>query len=152
MTRLCFGTFAQVLRLCKLENVIDRKLVGTMTQTVDPTCQYIHKNNASAVSRLFSCTGNLSNGNISDSGSGAVKKIGESISNVINASQKADKDEVVQRFREDVIPLLDEDKKELIVLALLDIIERDRVLDGDKKLSFEKYIGTTKKALLSRGH
>lgn len=151
MTRLCFGTFAQVLRLCKLENVIDRKLVGTMTRTVDPTCQYIHKNNASAVSRLFSCTGNLSNGNISDSGSGAVKNNGESLSNVINASQKADKDEVVQRFREDVIPLLDEDKKKLIVLALLDIIERDSVLDGDKKLSFEKYIGETKNALLSQG-
>ena len=56
----------------------------------------------------------------------------------------------MQRFREDVIPLLDEDKKELIVLALLDIIKRDSVLDGDKKLSFEKYIGTTKKALLSQ--
>lgn len=152
MTRLCFGTFAQVLRLCKIESVFGYVLLGTMTRTVDPTCQYIHQNNASAVSRLFSCTGNLSNGNISDSGSGAVKNNGESLSNVINASQKADKDKVVQRFREDVIPLLDEDKKELIVLALLDIIERDRVLDGDKKLSFEKYIGTTKKALLSQGY
>jgi len=151
MTRLCFGAFAQVLRLCKLEGVIDRDIVGTMTRTVDPTCQYIHQNNASAVSRLFSCTGNLSNGNISGSGSAAVKKPGQSISNVINASQRADKNEVVQRFREDVIPLLDEDKKELIVLALLDIVEKDSVLDGDKKLSFEKYIGQTKNALLSQG-
>lgn len=151
MTRLCFGTFAQVLRLCKIESVFGYVLLGTMTRTVDPTCQYIHQNNASAVSRLFSCTGNLSNGNISDSGSAAIKNNGESISNVINASQRADKNKVVQRFREDVIPLLDEDKKELVVLALLDIIERDSVLDGDKKLSFEKYIGQTKNALLSQG-
>lgn len=149
MTRLCFGIFAQVLRLCKLENVTDRKLVGTMTRTVDPTCQYIHKDNASAVSRLFSCKGNLSNGNISESGSAAVKKPGESISDVISASQKADRSEVVQKFRENVIPLLDEDKKELVVLALLDIIEKDNVLDGDKKRSFVKYIGQTKNALLS---
>ena len=151
MTRLCFGTFAQVLRLCRLEGVIDREIVGIMTRTVDPTCQYIHKDNASAVSRLFSCTGNLSNGNISGTGSAAVKKPGESISNVIAVSQRANKDDVVQRFRENVIPLLDEDKKELIVLALLDIIERDSVLDDDKKLSFEKYIGQTKNALLSQG-
>ncbi len=151
MTKLCFGTFSQVLRLCKLENVTDRILVGTMTRTVDPTCQYIHKDNASAVSRLFSCTGNLSNGNITDSGSAAVKKPGESISNVVNASQKANKEDVVQEFRKNVIPLLDEDKKELIVLALLDIIEKDDVLDDDKKLSFEKYIGQTKNALLSQG-
>ena len=151
MTRLCFGTFAQVLRLCKIESVFGYVLLGTMTRTVDPTCQYINQNNASAVSRLFSCTGNLSNGNISDSGSAAIKNNGESLSNVINASQRANKNEVVQRFREDVIPLLDEDKKELIVLALLDIIERDSVLDGDKKLSFEKYIGQTKNALLSQG-
>lgn len=151
MKRLCFGTFAQVLRLCKLENVIDRKLIGMMTRTVDPNCQYIHKDNASAVSRLFSCKGNLSNGNITDSGSSAIKKPGKSISNVVNASQNAKKEEVVQAFNKEVIPLLDEDKKELIVLALLDIIENDDVLDGEKKLNFEKHIGTTKKALLSQG-
>ena len=151
MTRLCFGTFAQVLRLCKLENVTDRKLVGTLTRTVDPTCQYIHKDNASAVTRLFNCEGNLSPGRLVGDGSGAIKKPGEPISDVINASQKADKDEVVQKFLENVIPLLDEDKKELIVLTLLDIIERDDVLDDDKKLSFEKYIGQTKNALLSQG-
>jgi hypothetical protein len=151
MARLCFGTFAQVLRLCRLEGVIDREIVGIMTRTADPTCQYIHHNNASAVSRLLSCTGNLSNGNISDSGSATVKKPGESISNVITASQRANRDDVVKKFRENVVPLLDEDKKELLVLALLDIIENDSVLDDDKKLSFEKYIGQTKNALLSQG-
>lgn len=151
MTRLCFGTFAQVLRLCKLEEgVNDRDIVGKMTRTVDPTCQYIHKDNATAVSRLFSCTGNLSKGNIKDSGSAAVKKPGKSLSDVINASQRANKEEVVEKFRKNVIPLLDEDKKERVVLALLDIIEKDEILDGDKKLSFEKYIGQTKNALLSQ--
>jgi hypothetical protein len=118
---------------------------------VDPNCQYINKDNASAVSRLFSCNGNLSNGNITESGSAAVKKPGESISNVINESQKANKEDVVKEFRKKVIPLVDEDKKELVVLALLDIIEKDDVLDNDKKLSFEKYIGQSKKALLSQG-
>lgn len=151
MKRLCFGTFAQILRLCKLENVTGRTLIGTMTRTVNPNCQYVHKDNASAVSRLFSCTGNLSNGNITENGRSAIKKPGESIINVVNASQNADKENVVQEFRKNVIPLLDEDKKELIVLALLDIIENDDVLEGEKKLNFGKYMGATKKALLSQG-
>lgn len=150
MTRLCFGTFAQVLRLCRLEGVTDREIVGIMTQTVDPSCQYIHEDSASAVSRLFSCKGNLSDGKTRKRGSAVVKKPGQSISNVINASKGANKDEVVKKFLEKVIPLLDEDKKELIVLALLDIIEKDLLLDSDKKLSFEKYIGKTKNALLSQ--
>ena len=150
MKKLCFGTFAQVLRLCKLENVTDRELVGTMTRTVDPNCQYISKDNASAVSHLISCKRNLSRGNITDEGSGAVKKPGESISNVINGALKADKADVVKRFRENVLCLIDEDKKESMVLALLDIMEEDTVLDGEKKLSFEKYLGQTKKALLSQ--
>ncbi|QHQ61472.1 NACHT domain-containing protein [Anaerocolumna sedimenticola] len=151
MTRLCFGTFAQILRLCKLDNVTDPILVGTMTRTVDPGCQYINSDNATAVSRLISCDGNLSSGRMSGRGSGALKKPGESISNVINAAQKANKEDVVQKFRENVLCLLDEDKKERVVLALFDVIERDSFLDDEKKLSFEKYLGITKNALLSQG-
>ena len=150
MIRLCFGTFAQILRLCKLENVTDPLLVGTMTRTVDPDCQYINGDNATAVSRLISCNGNLSNGRANTLGRGVVKKPGESISNVINAALKVNKMDVVQKFRKDVLCLLDEDKKERAVLALLDIIQRDTVLDDEKKLSFEKYVGKTKNALLSQ--
>ena len=91
MIRLCFGTFAQILRLCKLENVTDPLLVGTMTRTVDPDCQYINGDNATAVSRLISCNGNLSNGRANTLGRGVVKKPGESISNVINAALKVNK-------------------------------------------------------------
>ena len=151
MIRLCFGTFAQILRLCKLKTVTDPLLVGTMTRTVDPDCQYINSDNATAVSRLISCAGNFSSGRITDRGSSALKKPGESISNVINAAQKAHKEDVVQKFRDSVLCLLDEDKKEQVVLALLNVIERDSVLSEEKKLSFEKYFGKTKNALLSQG-
>lgn len=150
MTRLCFGTFAQILRLCKLGNVTDPQLVGTMTQTVDPKCGYIKPENATQVSRLLSCTGNLSTGRMRSRCSGAMKEPGISISNVIEMAQKADKADVVRKFDENVLRLLDEDKKEKTVLALLDLIAGDTVLDGDKKLNFEKYVGTTKNALLSQ--
>lgn len=150
MKRLCFGTFAQILRLCKLDGVLDREIVASMTRTVDPNCQYISKNNASAVSRLFTCEGNLSTGRLVGNGSGVIRKPGEKISNVINASKSANKEDVIKQFRENVLTLIDEDKKERVVLALLDIIENDDILDGEKKLNFEKYMGQTKNDLLSQ--
>ncbi|MEA4898699.1 MAG: NACHT domain-containing protein [Christensenellaceae bacterium] len=149
MMRLCFGTFAQVLRLCRLDGVTDKQLVGTMTRTLDPDCQYIEKGNDTSVSRLFSCTGNLSPGR-SEGGSGAYKAAGDSLSNVIQLARTVKTADVAQRFHDNVLPLIDEDKKVVAVLALRDIIRNDTTLDDEKVRTFEKYLGTTKKALLSQ--
>ena len=150
--RLCFGTFARVLQLCKLDVVTDPRLVGTMTRTIDPQCQYIMSGNATSVHRLLNCTGNLSPGNITEGGVGVIRRPGKSISNVLLMAPRANRDDLIRKFGEDVISLLNEDKKLQAVLALLDIIEKDTVLDDDssdgKKMSFEKYVGTTKNALL----
>lgn len=147
--KLCFGTFAQVLRLCKREGVTDYELVGSMTRTVDPECQYGNPDNKVAVSRLMNCTGNLSDGR-KKPGSGAYKETGESISRVRLLAPKASRREVEAQFADNVVTLIDEDKKKKMVAALLDIIQSDVELDAGKKLSFEKYMGSTKKALLSQ--
>jgi hypothetical protein len=73
------------------------------------------------------------------------------LSNVVLAGQNADKDEVITKIATNVLNLIDEDRKALAALAIIDIIRNDTVIDGDKRLSFEKYIGVTKKALLSQG-
>lgn len=152
--RLCFGTFARVLQLCKLDVISDPRLVGTMTRTIDPNCEYIKSENATSVHRLLNCTGNLSNGNISDSGTGVMRRPGRSISSVLLLAPSADRAELSRKFADNVIGLLDENKKLNAVLALLNIVQRDEVIDDDsasgKKRSFEKYVGTTKNDLLSR--
>ena len=152
--RLCFGTFARVLQLCKLDVVTDPRLVGTMTRTIDPNCQYIKSENATSVHRLLNCTGNLSPGNIADGGIGVMRRPGTSISSILILAPRADRADLTQKFADNVIGLLDENKKLNAVLAILNIIERDEVIDDDsasgKKRSFEKYVGTTKIALLSQ--
>ena len=154
MMRLCFGTFAHVLQLCKLDVVTDPRLVGTMTRTIDPNCEYIKSENATSVHRLLNCTGNLSPGNLSENGSGAMRRPGKSLSNILLLAPKADKAVVAQKFADSVVGLLDEDKKLNAVLAILELIRADDVIDDDspsgKKRSFEKYTGTTKNALLSQ--
>jgi hypothetical protein len=157
MMRLCFGTFAKVLKLCKLPSVTDVQLVGTLTRTIDSTCEY-GDSDGTAVSRLLSCTQNLSNGQIRrteqrsrtdhndfESGWGTNR-----LSNVVLAGQKANRNEVLQKIAANVLPLIDEDRKALAALAIIDIIKQDTVIDSDKRLSFEKNLDTTKKALLSQ--
>lgn len=145
MSRLCFGTFGHILRLCKRGNISNPTLIGTMTRTVDPNCQYINPDNKSTVSRLLSCDGNLSHGAMD----GEEGELGKGISNVVIKAQQANKNDVIEGFREDVLPLLDPDKTECLVLALLELIENDETL-ASKEVSFEQYVGEKKDTLLTQ--
>ena len=145
---LCFGTFASILRLCKLPGVTDPQLVGTMTQTIDPNCQYMNSSNATPVSRLISCSGGFPTNRIRG-GSGVVKT-GDAISEVAVLAKSIMTESLVADFQLKVLELLDEDKKTLAVLALMDIIRRDETLDGTRKRTFEKYMGISKNALLTQ--
>lgn len=149
MMRLCFGTFAQVLRLCMLETVTDKQLVGTMTRTIDPNCKYIEKGSDTAVSRLLSCEGNFPPVEISG-GSGAYKKVGDKLSTVATLALGVKTEDIIKDFNDSVLKLIDEDKKAIVILALLDIVKKDLTIDEENKLKFEKYIGTSKEALLSQ--
>ena len=59
--RLCFGILGRILKACKLKTVADPLLIGTLTRTVDPSCEYADSD-GSSISRLLSCSQNLSNG------------------------------------------------------------------------------------------
>ena len=60
--RLCFGTLGRVLKFCRYEQgVTDVRLIGELTRTIDPECEYADCD-GTALSRLLSCERNLSNG------------------------------------------------------------------------------------------
>ena len=158
MMRLCFGTLGRVLRECKKEKgVNDIVLIGELTRTIDPKCEY-EESEGTAVSKLLSCDQNLSNG--SARRVGQKRKTDHSdfeegfltnrLSNVIAEAQTADRNVVAARIAAKVMPLLDEDRKQLIVPALFDLISSDTVIDTDKSASFEKYAGKKKSQLLAQ--
>lgn len=158
MMRLCFGTLGRVLRECKLEQgVSDIVLIGELTRTIDPKCEY-KDSDGTAVSKLLSCDQNLSNG--SARRVGQRKKTDHSdfeeglltnrLSNVIAEAQTADRNVIAAKIAENVLPLFDEDRKQLIVPALFDLISSDTVIETDKSASFEKYVGKKKSQLLAQ--
>jgi len=141
--RLCFGTFASILCWGKIKTITERILVGTMTQTVDQNCSYIK--NGPAVSKLLSCTQNLSDGR-------SRWKDGESfppLSKVIEEARKAEKKDVIQKFKNRVVPLIDKDKKVQVIFALRDLIRDDNTIDNENKEKFMHHLdGMTKKDVL----
>lgn len=157
MLRLCFGTLGRVLRECKIKSVSDVELVGSLTKTIDPTCEY-GSSEGTAVSRLLSCEQNLSNGQSRRIGQRARTDHSDfesgygtnRLSGVVGAALNADRCVVAQNLKETVLPLLDSDRKNLIVPALFDIIASDTVIDNEKDGSFQKYVGQNKSSLLSQ--
>ena len=156
MLRLCFGTLGRVLRECKIKTVSDVELVGALTKTIDPACEY-GTSEGTAVSRLLSCEQNLSNGQSRrvgqrmrtdhsefESGYGTNR-----LSDVVNAALTADRHTVAQKIKEDVFRLLDPDRRDLCVPALFDIIASDTLINTEKAASFQTYVGMSKSALLS---
>ena len=146
---LCFGTFASTLRLAKLESIPDKVLLGTMPRSVDPNCQYIEKGNDTPVSRLYSCGGNFPNTEL-EPGLGLTRKTGETLSLVLPLARTKKKEDISEYFLGNVVPMLDEDKKQKAVLGLLDIIRHDSTLDNERALSFEKFVGIKKADLLNK--
>lgn len=141
MERLCFGIFINILAQCRNKKVARRRLVNEIVKTIDPNSKYNvnkEKNVKSAdrdnsvyraLNHLYKCTGDFT----------------PQYSSVVELAPKADRGEVIRQFRENVIPLIDQDKAALAVLALKDIIKKDSTLiadSGDNNVErFQRYIG-----------
>ena len=127
----------------------DVLLIGTLTQTVDPTSLY-GESDGSTVSRLLSCAQNLSNGQKRRMGRkcGDIGYESNRLSNIVSAAQTASV-EIVQRNVEDnFLPLLNEDKKRYIVSAILKLIYEDESLDVAKHMNFLRFFGKPKSEYL----
>ena len=125
--KLCFGTFAAVLVKCKTPVATQKQLVGTMLLSVNET--YDIRTDDEATSALA-----LGKKNLSD-------YIRLYIDDVAPADIRA-------YFSENVIPLLDLNKKGNIVLALRSIIAEDTDITDDREV--EVINGLTKADILAK--
>lgn len=109
MRVLCYGSFATILKLCKLNSTTQKKLNGKILMSVNG--DYDISDDDSAASNLYRCKRNLSE-------------------HVTDPATEADGEVVTEHFRDHVVPLLDPNKRKLVVLALQDLIANDNEIDG----------------------
>lgn len=125
---------------------MNKKLVSTMTKTVDPNSKYDEAGD-STISRLLNCQTDFADRteNLSKEDS-KRKRLGK----IVSSARDAKIENVIKEFENAVIVLLRMDKKEQIILALLDIIEKDATINNKHEVGFKKYFGKTKKDQLSQ--
>ena len=129
---LCFGTYAKVLTLFLKEGKPRKELIHTIVRAVDPTCTL----SDNAVSQLLSCQSNLPGGRAN--GLGQVK----------GKAKTANAQEVARYFSSNLPELLVHNDRQLIILALCDIIFQDDSISGDTVV--DDVGGLTKDTLRNR--
>lgn len=110
MKKLCFGTFTTILKFCKAKSITQKWLCGTLLLSIAPT--YDIRDDDGTVSDLLKGKKNLS-------------------SHVTGPALTVDKNELAECIKTSILPLLDGNKRGLIVLALKDIIDSDDTIEND---------------------
>lgn len=136
--RLCFGTFVTVLNHCR-QNVLQAEFIARIARIVDPYNSCIVNKfeqakivaDGPATTNLIKCKKPFA---FSDREDASEPKL----------------DVVIKSFKTEVAPFIDEDKKAKVILVLLDIIQKDKCIDFDKKENFKKYFGVYKQHLLQQ--
>lgn len=134
--RLCFGTYATILYRCLSDTkTTQTMLIAELAKIVDKESRYQMKNDPDIqkpeANKLLRCNKNFILSEGKDTNIPTLKM-------------------VIKEFNDEVRPIIDEDKKAKAILALLDIIKKDKYLDFDQKENFKKYFGVEKKDLLKR--
>lgn len=131
--RLCFGTFASVLNYCRWR-ISQASFISKIINIIDPKSRYTGEKMAGdgpAITKLLSCKIDF------------VLSDGETMN-------MPEQSIVATQLEKQVSPFIDEDMKGKVVIALLDIIRRDKCIDFEKKESFQKYLGLEKQQLLQQ--
>ena len=127
MKKLCFGSYATVLTLCKAKSVTQKRLCGTILLSIAPN--YDIREDDGTTSDLVRGKKNLS-------------------SIVTDNAPTADSRTVADYFKHHILPLLDSNKRSHIVLALKDIIASDDTIEPDTIV--ERVNGMTKATIAGR--
>jgi len=148
--KLCFGVFAKILKLCGTSSLTDVKTVDILTKAIDPDSLYAEGGHGSSVSRLLNCTGDFSLGSVNAGNEyneyGTARA--NALSNIKQLAPSASKTEVSKFLEDNLLGLMDDDKKAQAVLALLNVIREDTAIATERSESFKKYFSVSREKML----
>ncbi len=127
MKKLCFGSYATVLKRCMAKSATQKRLCGMILLSIAP--EYDIRDDDGVTSDLVLGKKNLS-------------------SYVTDPAPTADAHSVSDYFKQNILPMLDGNKRSLIVLALKDIVASDDSIEPDTVM--ERVNGMTKADITRR--
>ncbi len=113
MGHLCFGSFLKILSLCSPRSTTNKFLCGSMFLAVNST--YDITEDDGTVGHLANCSNNVS-------------------PNVTDNISSIDADEIKKCFENLIIPKLYPEKRQHIILALIDLLFKDEDIDDSVRI------------------
>lgn len=135
---LCFGSYANVLRLCCHSSVHNKTLVDALVKTIDPNSRYLTDD--AAVSKLLKCQSNFPSTPVSES-NGPFRSSEGSITTIVSLARNVNVNDLAKIFHTNIIPLLDADRLGDAICALQTIILADNSLSSTHSKAFLDCVG-----------
>lgn len=134
--RLCFGSYATVLKICAHEAVTNRILVSKLVGLVDKEHALDENDLDWLYTKLLNCSGGFPKAQ-----GGKNREVGTSRTSIMSLISKIKTDEILGEFEEEILPLLIEDKKRDAILYLKSILSNDNEAINSRGMTFRKYTG-----------
>ena len=135
---LCFGSYANILRLCCHSSVHNKTLVDALVKTIDPNSRYLTDD--AAVSKLLKCQSNFPSTPVSES-NGPFRSSEGSITTIVSLARNVNANDLAKIFHANIIPLLDADRLGDAICALQTIILADNSLSSTHSKAFLDCVG-----------
>lgn len=106
---LRFGVYASILKAAKAGSVLQKELFLSLINTIDSNNAYGNGDDA-PITRLMRCDANFPAKAIKPGG-GAMRKAGETVTNIIQLSREVSLDDLAETFENDILSFSAKTKK-----------------------------------------
>lgn len=135
--KLCFGSYATVLKLCAHDAVTNRILISKLVGLVDKDAALDEDGLDWLFTKLMGCKADFNRSR----SAGKDRETGTSRTSVMTLVHKVKTEDIVSEFEDEIIPLLIEDKKHDVVLYLKNILLSDNSSTNEHGRTFLKFMG-----------
>ena len=131
---LTFGVLCTMIKRCGTDSATNQAVVSAMVSAIDPNEKYREKTAAAkkAASRLVNCVCDFP----------APSFSAEVNTNILSLLPDfKDAKAITLHFGDNVVPLIDDEKKRMLVLALQDVVKSDPHVRASRALTFQEEVG-----------
>ena len=141
---LCFGVYANVLKLAATKSISNIALVCALVETIDKNHNFRSPGKDQIVSKIMNCKYSFPSTEIAVSkDEDEDKYYGGNITSthIMQLFREVSLDELTKSFEANILPLMSEDKKAGMIGAMKYVIANDESLHSNNKHTFESCMG-----------